>query len=113
MEIEKYPYQKEWEEYISRARTFWRIFFVSTPILSAILLRFIFNSDDIKSRNFTVVSLLIYIIACGVAGYKLFYWKCPKCAKPFLKIPLNFITKRNCQNCGLKRFKGSDLERPK
>lgn len=113
MEVETYPYQKEWEEYISRAKIFWRTFFVFVPIPLTIFLRFIFNFNDIKSRNIAIAAFSVYIIVCIITGYRLFYWKCPNCEKPFLKNPLNFIVSRSCQNCSLMRFRGSNLERPK
>jgi hypothetical protein len=108
MENEKYPYQKEWEEYKKRQKVFWLVFLCFIPFI--LLFRLIGNlfqsltsSGDIGSLGF-----IVFGIVWTICGIRLQYWKCPQCGKAFhTKWYWNNILSSKCLHCKLPKYEGS------
>ena len=75
METEKYPYQKEWEEYKLREKLYWGVLFAFIPCcyLSSTLLNYIFDFGNSGSFNSLLISFMIYGIAWIVVGSDCFF----------------------------------------
>ena len=108
MESEKYSYQKEWEEYKKRQKTFWLVCLGYIPLVLVILpLEYISKTDT--AIGF-VLSLLFVIFLLVFAFYsiKLQFWKCPQCEKSFHNTWWRSnIFSRKCLHCKLPKYQGS------
>jgi len=47
---------------------------------------------------------IAWMVALGIQGFRLIFWPCPRCGKPFLMPWGVFTIKRRCSHCGLKKW---------
>jgi hypothetical protein len=111
MESEKYPYQKDWEEYRKRRNLCFSIFisiFIFLPLIGMLSRALSF---DLK-QNYGVQYVLAapWIIGCFISLSKFNTWNCPRCGKQFFTYSFwitSPIFQSNCGNCKLPKYKGS------
>lgn len=106
MENEKYPYQKEWEDYKRRERIYWSMFFFLFPL--HFLYVQIAKVIQVEAYSYF---LLIFWVLLIVSLIRLETWKCPRCKETFHFFIRGFYNREQCKNCGLNKFEGSNLKR--
>ena len=111
---EKYPFQKQWEDYRRRRNRQYIIGIVC--VLTPGLLVFTLFKSGMESNR----AILIYLLAESFAlivffavMFKFHKWICPNCGKRFfvksfwIRFPELLP---NCTNCSLQKYKGSTFE---
>lgn len=114
MENEKYPYQKQWEEYKFRLVSFWVIFVSYIPFM--LLFGFIANrilpSGLSKNGLVYFIAFVGFTIIWSISVVRLNYWKCPRCGKSFHQTFWQHnIFSKSCLHCKLKKYDGSNFEK--
>jgi hypothetical protein len=105
---EKFPYQRQWEEYRERQVIFWLVFIAYLPamILLTEISKRVFQNESVVFAGFCVFAL-----GWGFCGYRLSFWKCPRCAKSFhLTWWWQNIFATKCLHCKLPKYEGSTLK---
>ncbi|MGC2236342.1 MAG: hypothetical protein WA584_09285 [Pyrinomonadaceae bacterium] len=104
---EKYPYQKQWEEY-RRLKNRQYIIFIGGGI--------IINLPDYfhNLRSIQLILIIGWVVALIYVIFRFHTWKCPGCEKRFFVS--SFWIRHpellsNCRNCDLRKYKGSAFEK--
>ena len=110
---EKYPYQKQWEEY-RRLKN--RQYFVFIRGFTLNLISYLggligLNSSVILTIQF--VLMIVWIVALIYIVFRFYNWKCPSCGERFFRRTF-WITMpellSNCSNCNLPKYEGSSFK---
>ncbi len=109
METEKFPYQKEWEDYRRKAKKCWIAWLVCMPIIWLTILS-IKNLPD----NLTLLPVFVFVpsflVLCW-SIYKVIKWDCPKCDNSARnKMLFAQMVATNCRSCGLIKYEGSTFK---
>lgn len=113
MENEKFPYQKQWEEYRKLRNISFGVFFI--PYLLIFLLGVLFQFLKFSINVNVLVQLVIFFIwvFCYLLTSKNFYnWKCPRCGHRYFTWSTgktNPIFLDQCQRCNLWKYEGSNF----
>jgi len=109
MKNEKYPYQREWENYRFREKTLIIVFSISFP---AILLFIFAGSSPADNYKAVAITLFLICLLLGiVSGFWLGFWKCPRCGHYFhFSFRGNNIFSAKCVRCQLPKYEGSAFE---
>lgn len=109
MENEKYPYQKQWEDYRRKARKSWTAWFICIPIALLAILS-LKNLPD----NFALLPVLVFLFVfmfLGWFSYKVTEWDCPRCNDSSRnKMTFAQMVATDCRNCGLTKYEGSTFK---
>ncbi len=105
---EKYPYQKQWEEYRRRRNILFWVF--AAPLLVITLPTLFLNFFGYRfEENFGIeVLIFAFFVICLFSAHQyIYHWNCPKCGRKFFEWSANIIFVENCQKCNLPKYKGS------
>src|SRR5512138_2800814 len=95
-------FQRQWKEYKRRSNWFWIITFGYLPGVTATgaLLKYIYGTN-----RPVFIAALFWMLGIGIAGWRLTYWKCPRCGNWFFA-KWYFVNQlaRKCVHCGLKKW---------
>lgn len=116
MENEKYPYQKEWEEFLKLDSTSKKIRLLAPlPFLV-----FAFLAWTLEEWVFdTYLPIILVGIFLVILFFSIYYyskamdWKCPRCSKNKSNNHFSFLTameKGKCESCGLEKWEGSNIK---
>lgn len=106
---EKYPYQKEWEDYRKKSSQAHWAWFINAPIFALTIL-FIKNF----SENYIWVPFVIFFTIFIVVSWftiKVTNWACPRCGETFRnKMLFVQMLAADCRKCGLIKYEGSTFK---
>ncbi len=102
------PYASEWEEYRKRRNAFLLILLTYIPgvfVIGTPLARILGSEAPMY------VIAILWMIAFALAGWRLTYWKCPRCEKWFFATWwfCNQLA-RKCVHCGLPKWVAQNAE---
>jgi len=112
---EKYPYQRQWEEYRRRRNSQYIVFIVGA--LASNLIFYALTKIGVNTNIATLALaflLAVWFIALIFAVFRFHKWKCPACGERFF-VSSFWIRQPEfqsmCSNCSLLKFSGSTFER--
>lgn len=112
--MQKFPYQKQWEEYRRRRNLHLFAFvslFIYPFIINAVL--FFIEINDKKRNTLELMFFGVWAILYLAALMNFRTWKCPKCREQFLTKEYRsrswFLTGK-CQNCNFVKYEGSTFK---
>lgn len=110
MQGEKYPYQKEWEEY-RRLRNGWIVSF-PLGILGAIIIGIVLDYLFGEQLWGGYLAFCVYGFVYLKAVIRFNNWRCPRCNDRFYS-PSFWASSpadiTNCRNCNLLKYSGSSF----
>ncbi len=111
MENEKYPYQKDWEEYKKRQKTYWLVFLAFLPFTFLIqLISVNLPEINLPDVNIGFLCFIVFGICWTICGVRLLYWRCPRCGNSFhAKWLFSNIFSGKCLHCKLAKYEGSSF----
>lgn len=110
MNGEKYPYQKEWEEYRRLRNADFGTFFLGS--FGIMILASLMGLLKVKQEWIVYLVVFIWIFFYLRALIRFNNWRCPRCYKRFFTSSF-FATSpvfiSNCRNCNLLKYSGSSF----
>lgn len=97
-------YEAKWRDYRKRRNLFWAIFLTYVPgvLLIGMSLEYLFQFKTETPIYFVAIA---WMIAFAISGWRLTYWKCPRCGNWFFATWLYHNQfARKCVHCGLPKW---------
>lgn len=95
-------YESKWADYRKRRNLFGLIFITYVPCVLVIGTPL---SQMLKSETPYYIVAIAWMIAFAVSGWRLSYWKCPRCGNWFFaKWLYHNQFARKCMHCGLSKW---------